>query len=127
MELLTTARVTVDEVREVVTDNAASDGAIGTCINTAHRLIQGYQDILDEHNADELRIMELWLSCHYLAAMTPQITSESMEGELIVKYHMPDMGPGLQGTWYGQQAIAMDRTRTLATTTARGRATFQVN
>ena len=65
-----------------------------------------------------LRLVELYLSCHFLMLQTqPGPLQEDKVGEALQRYH-PIFSKGLSATVYGQQAMMLDSTGTLAAMTS---------
>lgn len=64
-------------------------------------------------SALELAEIERWLTAHFLAIRKPQKKSQTIGGA-SESYNLPNPGIGIAGTAYGQQAIALDSSGTLA-------------
>jgi hypothetical protein len=104
------ARVTVAQVKEIITTKV-SDESVCAAINTAHHLVDAKVTPAGV-DADLLIDIELWLSAHFVAIRDPRAESERI-GDYSVNFQgKTDMG--LNATTYGQQAIALDYTGTLA-------------
>jgi hypothetical protein len=105
------ARVDADEVGEII-ETDLSDSLVNAFINTAHYFIQ--ENLLDKGlSADILTQIELWLSAHFLAIRDPRVESEGIAGEWQARYQ-GKTGMGFEATTYGQQALMLDTTGTLA-------------
>lgn len=104
------ARVTVAQVQEIISTKLSPE-TICAAINTAHHLVDA--KLADSGLGSELLIdIELWLSAHFVAIRDPRAESERI-GDYSATYQgKTDMG--LKATTYGQQAIALDYTGTLA-------------
>ncbi|RPI63879.1 MAG: hypothetical protein EHM48_01755 [Planctomycetaceae bacterium] len=108
--LVADARVTVAQVTEIISTKLSVE-TINACINTAHYLVDA-KLASTGLGADLLNTIELWLSAHFVAIRDPRAESESV-AEYSVKFQgRTDMG--LKATTYGQQALALDYTGTLA-------------
>ena len=120
-------RVIDEEVRKVLGD-VNYDTQMG--IETAHILVD--EQLLGKGlSAPMLRQIELYLAAHFASIMYTDGTLATQEvGEARERYHNI-YKQGLQSTRYGQQAILLDTTGTLAdlsaaTESPRLRAEFQV-
>lgn len=63
-------------------------------------------------SAEMLKEIERWLAAHFVAMRDPRVKSESIGG--ITTSYQGTTGEGLKSTLYGQQAVLMDTTGTLA-------------
>lgn len=116
------ARVAVSDVEDII-DTDLTDGQINAFINTAHRFIQA--NLLGVGlSADILTQIELWLAAHFLAIRDQRVESESVGGEWSAKYQ-GKTAMGFQATLYGQQALTLDSSGTLASVGLK-RVTFEV-
>lgn len=105
------ARVTPEQVMDIIS-TSLTEGQINAMINTAHLVVE--QTLADQGlDSDLLTQIELWLSAHYVCMRDPQKESVKVD-EVQVKYHRGRAGTGLDGSTYGQQAIALDPTGSLA-------------
>jgi hypothetical protein len=105
------ARVEPDEVKEII-DTSLTDSQINAFINSAHYLIQA--NLLNKGlSANILTQIELWLSAHFLAIRDQRVESEGVAGEWQARYQ-GKTGMGFSATTYGQQALLLDTTGTLA-------------
>lgn len=105
------ARVTPEQVMDIIS-TSLTEGQINAMINTAHQVAEQHLSAqgLDE---DLLTQIELWLSAHYVCMRDPQKDTVKVD-EVQVKYHRGQAGTGLAGSVYGQQAVALDPTGSLA-------------
>jgi hypothetical protein len=117
------ARVTVAEVQEII-DTDLALGHIAAFINTAHHLVDEY--LLNKGlSSDILAEIEKWLAAHFLSMKDQRKSQERMGADWNVVYQgKTDMG--LNATLYGQQALVLDTTGSLASTGLK-RATFEVH
>lgn len=107
------ASVTPDAVKEII-DSDLTDARINAFINLAYFATVPLADKLDDcGGADALCEIQLWLAAHFLTIYERQTKSESVGGEWSVTYFGQD-GLGLEASLYGQQALAMDCSGTLA-------------
>jgi hypothetical protein len=60
-----------------------------------------------------LRDVELWLAAHYTCLRDPRVV-DVRDGDTGVRYEQVKTGEGLASTRYGQQALLLDPTGTLA-------------
>lgn len=111
-ELNTDARVTPQEVKEIIA-TALTDPVLNACINTAHAIIDANLTAMGSASA-LLTEIELWLSAHFVAIREPKAKQKSVAGEYSVTYEKGDPGTGFSATTWGQQALALDFTGTLA-------------
>lgn len=117
-------RVTVTDVREII-DTSLGDAGLAACITAANSLISTKSEMLSSLTAEILTQIELWLAAHYVSVADPRITEESTR-ETRLRYEQPKAGTGLAGSSYGQTAIALDSTLTLADSPSTRRAVFKV-
>ena len=116
------ARINAAQVREIIS-TSLPDGQINAFINTAHRLV-------DERlgnaglSAGMLSEIELWLAAHFLSMRDPR-KKQVKVGEAQVTFQ-GESGQGLAATSYGQQAMLLDTSGTLAAMGLR-KATFQAS
>jgi hypothetical protein len=110
-DLVEGARVTAGQITEVISTELG-DTTIHAFINTAHRLLDSKATAMTTLGEDLLTEIELWLSAHFLAMRERQAQTEKID-EYSVTF-MGTSGMGLQATQYGQQALALDWTGTLA-------------
>jgi hypothetical protein len=105
------ARVSVADVQEII-DTNLTEAQINAFINSAHYYVQ--ENLLNKGlSANILAQIELWLSAHFLAIRDQRVESESVAGEWQAKYQ-GKTGMGFEATTYGQQALMLDTTGTLA-------------
>lgn len=107
------ARVTKDELRAVF--KTATDEDLEVAID------KGFQ-VVEIHlanrisNANNLKIIEHYLSAHFYVinqqGVLGGVKSEGADG-VKYEYYVPN-GTGFNATTFGQQAVVMDATKTLA-------------
>lgn len=119
-ELNPAALVKPDDVRDIFTTKM-TDSQIAAHINTAHLVT----DRITGLATATLTAIELWLSAHFAAITDPELKSESVGGEWSVSLNVKTPGDGLNATRYGQQAMELDTTGTLAESGGKA-AVFQV-
>lgn len=106
------ARTTADLVRQTIETN--SEINLDGFIRTANAIVTD----LDNKDTDGvvpaalLIEIETYLAAHFYALADPQAQSESYGASAT---YQGQTGQGLRGTWWGQQAIAMDGSGYLAT------------
>lgn len=105
------ARVTVPEVKAVIT-TALSDEDIGVAIGTATVIVDAR---LGGSGLSEpiLKEIERYMSAHFVAIRDTREKSVSSDG-VSVSFDTGKIGEGLSATTWGQQAIMLDSTGTLA-------------
>lgn len=104
------ARVSPDEVKEIIETDLAGD-ELNVFINTAHYLVQ--ENLLNKGlSANILTQIELWLSAHYLAIRDQRVEEEWVGGEWKAKYQ-GKTAMGFEATTYGQQALMLDTSGSL--------------
>lgn len=108
-EINPAARVEPKQVRDLI-ETELSDEQINAHINTAHLFTDEITGLLPER----LDMIEMWLSAHFVAITDPELKGESVGGEWSVQYNMANPGEGLRATRFGQQALQLDTTGTLA-------------
>ena len=110
----TSALVTPDELREII-DTDLIDARLCNFINMAYVMSLPLADKLDDcGGATMLEQIQLLLAAHFLSLYQPQTVQESIADEWTVRYALT-VGLGLASSTYGQNAIALDCSGTLAT------------
>lgn len=104
------ARVTVDEVRSIISTTADDP--------TIHQYIASTQALMDlligkGLTAPQMKEIERWLTAHLIASTRDRQAREEGAGGAYIKYTGLTY-TGLRGTTYGQQAIVLDTSGTLA-------------
>lgn len=105
------ARTNSSDVLDIVTTSLGA-GSVDAHINVANRLVTnwlGSTDLTDE----TLREIERQVAAHLVSLQDPRNVEEGADG-VRVKRERPTLGEGLAGTPYGQTAISLDTTGTLA-------------
>lgn len=121
-DLVSGARAKPQNILDIM-DTDLDNDQISAAINTAHELIDSQ---LTNKNIPTglLTQIEVWLSAHFAAMNDPRVRSENVAG--VSSTYEGTSGMGLQGSRYGQQAIALDYTGTLKNLGNLKRATFNV-
>lgn len=103
------ARVDTAEVKEII---ATALDNLTAFIMPANMLVN---ELLLDKGFDEARLTEIerWLAAHLVAIRDPRMTERSLENSRQ-GYEAPRIGQHLNGTRYGQMAIMLDTSRTLA-------------
>lgn len=123
--------VTVEDVRAII-NTSLSDEAVTVMIQTADNLVQEELKPKMIYTPDRLRLIELWLSAHFIASsdISGQITTERAGGggrdgdEITYSGKFGDM---LSSNRYGQQVLLLDSSGILASITeGKGTAEFHV-
>jgi hypothetical protein len=104
------ARVTAAQVMEIV-DTTKTELQVNVMINTAH--LQVEQLLTGKGlSEDVLKSIELWMSAHYVSIIDPRKKQIKIDDVSVT--FQGEVGQGLAGSMYGQQAMAFDTTGTLA-------------
>lgn len=106
------ARVTSNEVKELI----ATSETITAQINAANVLVTEKVAPAGTITADHLKEIERWLAAHFVATSIERQAGKEKIGDTAVEY-VGFNNAGLQGlglTSYGQQALLLDTTGTLA-------------
>lgn len=117
-------RTNAQDVKEIL-DTALEEGDLHQFISTANLIVD---DLLDDKgfSTDRLEKIELWLSAH-LASMRDQEAGQRVEREHgdARSVYGGQFGQALKMTRYGQHAILLDTSGTLASI-GTNRAAFRV-
>jgi hypothetical protein len=121
-----TARVTAEEVKQVVRTDIIDDTVLTNMIDTANLLVD--EELVGEadHSDARLKKIELYLSAHYVAL--------TEEGGGVTRSKLGDADEsyanvydaGLQSTRFGQNAASLDTSGILAALTPKLKAAFRV-
>lgn len=107
------ARVTVTEVKEIIeTTLEVSD--IKPYITAANLTVTEWLGSSTVLSSAQLKEIERWLTAHFIAATRERQVSQEKIGESSAKYMGKSDDVGLNSTTYGQQAILLDTSGTLA-------------
>lgn len=113
------ARVTFDEVVEIMDNCNLSSTVITTYINAANILLNSIFGISNpeeessEQETDLYKEMERWLAAHMIASTRFRIASLEQVGDAKVEY-IGKFGMGLDSTPYGQTLKMLDTSGELA-------------
>lgn len=113
---MSAVRVSADDLKKIF-DTELTDEQLYSFINTAHQLVESTL-LSTSLGSDMLTEIELWLSAHFASIRDQRPSEESIGQEYRVKYQ-GQTGQGLQSTTYGQTALALDYTGSLANLTAK--------
>ncbi len=116
-------RTTVEKVIEILDDTELDDEIIESYINSANVFVT---DSLAGKglSAALLAEIERWLSAHMVASTRERTAAKEAAGTASIEYS-GTWGAGLMSTSYGQTAVAMDISGTLAAI-AQGKLTAQI-
>jgi len=104
-------RVTVDEVKTII-DTTLTATIITGYIKSANAFVTAsLEPVLTDVTI--LKEIERWLAAHMIASTKERQSKEESAGGATIKY-AGYWGTGLNGTSYGQMAIAIDTSRTLS-------------
>lgn len=108
--LVADARVTAEQVMEIISTSLTED-QVNAFINMANTVVD--ERLADQNlGSDVLEQIELLLSAHFLTLRDPRAQQEKVD-EYSVTYQ-GSTSEGLKASLYGQQAIALDTSGTLA-------------
>jgi hypothetical protein len=103
-------RTTIAEVRALIVTTLL-DAGVTAYITAANNFVTTHLDgLLDD---DLLAEIERWIAAHYIAGTQERMAKREEAGTAKVEY-VGDTEMGLNGTFYGQTAISLDSTNTLA-------------
>ena len=104
-------RVTGTEVKAII-DTTLTASEIDPFITAANAMID---DLLSGSGLTtaQLKEVERWLSAHLVHIRDPKLTEQDIN-DASDKYQVGKLGMGLEHTAYGQQAMFLDTTGTLA-------------
>jgi len=111
-ELIGTARIEPAELHEII-DTDLPDNSLIRYINMASGLVT---KLLGSKNLGDVILAEIegLIAAHFTAVLgDPRVKSESAGG-WSATFQLGKEGEGLRSTAYGQQAIILDTTKTLA-------------
>lgn len=118
------AGVTATDVKEII-ETALTTSQINSFINIAYAVTRPVAGNLgDCGGSDTLVQILLLLAAHFITLRERMLKSESIGGEWSASFMGQD-GLGLNASLYGQQALALDCSGTLAKAGMK-KATFQV-
>lgn len=100
--------VTANDVTEIF-DTELQDSQIQRHLDVAERLVDRELDGVDQQEKDDVT---LYLAAHFAATQEPRAESATV-GDVSVSYQ-GDSELGLKSTRYGQQALMLDPTGSLA-------------
>ena len=104
------ARVTADEVRQIMDDTDLTDINIESFISGATALMDS---LFGSSSTSLLKEIERWLSAHLIACTRERQALKEEAGSAKVTY-TGEYGQGLHMTSYGQMAMSLDITGKLA-------------
>lgn len=104
------ARVTAVEVQNII-ETDLSTGDIDAYISAATTIVDA--TVVGSLGDALLKEIERWLAAHYIASTREQMVKKAEGGPASATFFGKD-GLGLNGTPYGQQAIALDPTGKLS-------------
>lgn len=109
------ARVTATEVKYIIS-TTISDDAVNVHITAANLIVTA--QLADKSlSTEQLKEIERWLAAHFIAVQDPRKTEEELgeAREVLEGRNRSSTLNGIMGTQYGQQAVALDTSGTLAT------------
>ena len=110
------ARVSVAEVREIITTTVCDDTLVSNFIDTAHLVVETHLVGGDcVQSEDMLKKIEMYLAAHFVAMSEEGgALKYSKLGDAAESYDTDMFGDGLKASRYGQTAIMLDACGILA-------------
>jgi hypothetical protein len=106
--------ISAGDVREII-DTALEDGAINAMINVAYRMTLPLVGELEGCGGEGmLDDIQKFLAAHFIALRERRVKMQDVADEYRVEYETARLGEGLRATVYGQTALDLDCTGTLA-------------
>jgi hypothetical protein len=118
------ARVTAAEVKEII-ETDLTDAAIAPMIAMATMEVDERLVDLDL-SAARLKEIERWLAAHFISSSLDPRTKSEGAGSVSQSFE-GQQGTGLKATRYGQQAIVLDTTGTLAASSEGGTGAAEIS
>lgn len=113
------ARVTANEVRDILANTQLQDNQISAFIEVANLTVTERMTSETAYTDERLTKIELWLSAHLCTNADPRVLSESIdEGRTTLTYE-GEFGQGLRSSRYGQMVLTLDYLSYLVEDTAR--------
>jgi hypothetical protein len=103
-------RVDVDEVKDIFqvsADSVLSDDQIEIFVSHASMLVDQLEDTGKDYTANELKMIELYLTAHFCSLRDQRVYQEKVD-DLFTTFQ-GKTGMGLDATHYGQMAKTFDR------------------
>ena len=129
------ARVTYDEVIEIMDNCTLSSTVVETYINAANLFLNSLFNITDADESSEssgavettdlYKEMERWLTAHMISSTRFRMSKSEQVGDAKVEY-VGKFGMGLDSTPYGQMLKMMDPTGELASADKRKASIFAI-
>lgn len=106
------ARTTQSAVEAIIEVDGDAIPDISPFIDDAALVVEEDLAVLDTLSESRLELIERYLTAHFIAIRDPRVASEKA-GPVSASYQYK-LGDALKGTTYGQAALALDSTGTLA-------------
>lgn len=107
------ARVTVAEVKQIIPiDATIPDADLDIYIISANFITDRVQNEGGQTDAVKLKEIERWLSAHYIAVR--DMRSDTEKADVVSQKFQFKLGLNFNVTMFGQQALLLDETGTLA-------------
>jgi len=107
------ARVTPDEVKEILDDSSLSTAIIDAYILGANELVTEAVGSSTEIGDGLKKEIERWLTAHMIATTRERMALEEGAGGARIKY-TGDYGKNLESSPYGQMVLTLDSTGKMA-------------
>lgn len=120
------ARTDASRVTEIF-ETDLSDSVLHAHINAASHAVDDIPTDSDAVDSERLTEIETWVAAHFAAAQDRDPTVDEESHESVTKSYSGETGRGLEGTRYGQTAISLDPTGTLASGDDGGGGTYGFN
>lgn len=105
-----------------ITDTDLPDGAVSSIIDDAALMVERCVKNMD---AERQKAIIKWVTAHMIASGPDKVRTSEKLGDASESFATAQLGKGLEGSVYGQQALALDDTGCL-NRIGRPRATFGV-
>jgi hypothetical protein len=112
------ARITSDEVKEIMLSSALTNDQIDPFILSAHLYVNRVYTGNSTLKEIELKEIERWFTAHMIASSVELTTTDEKIGDASVTY-AGKFGKGLESTRYGQMVLQLDTTGLMANTGAK--------
>lgn len=109
------ARVTADEVKEIMEDSTIDNSKIDAMILAGDLIITKVFSEDTTTGTDLIKEIERWFIAHMLSATLARTTTDEGIGDVRIKY-AGIFGEGLKATPYGQMVLTLDVTGKMART-----------
>lgn len=107
------ARVTADEVKEILDNTSLTDPIIEAYITGANALVNKTFETGTSPGTDLLKEIERWLTAHMISCTRERMAKKEGAGGAYIEY-TGQYGENLSSTSYGQMVLTLDSTGQMA-------------